>query len=95
MEDTVDIAGLDKVELLYRLWNNATPAIFSVMKAIPPQFPREAATKAVTGYIDYFDGRPIKMSFRKDRIDPWCYDREFGEGEVARIVAELRAESIK
>lgn len=96
MDDGVDISGLDKVELLHRLWQASTPAMFFAAKRVPPpDFSREVAEKAVTDYIDYFAGRLIKMDLSEDRIHPFCYDREFGQGSVAQIVADLRAESIK
>lgn len=87
----VSIAGLDKVELLKRLWEGSTPAGFFMFNAVPPpSFSVEEAKKAVERRIDYFCGRCIKCDLSKDEVDPTLYDRDMGQGAFAGIVAKMR-----
>jgi len=90
---TIDISGLDKVELLERLWSRQIVASFFRMSGRPsPAFDRKRAADAVKAdYIDYFCGRCIKTDLSKDVVDPRLYDRDAGAGAFAEIVAEMRA----
>jgi hypothetical protein len=88
----LNIAGLDKVELLRRLWNaQKTAPFFSQMSMTPPGFDANEAASAVRREIDYFAGRAIKMDLSKDVVNPVGYDRIAGAGQAAAVVAELRA----
>lgn len=40
-------------------------------------------------YFDYLFGRPLKIDISGDTVRPWGYDRDNGQGAVARIVAKL------
>ena len=42
-------------------------------------------------YFDYLFGKPLKTDIGGDTVDPWGYDRDQGEGHLARIVTTLRA----
>jgi hypothetical protein len=89
---SIDIADINKVDLLYALWLRSTPASFFSFQGLPsPSFDRAAAEKAVTDYIDYFQGRCIKMDLSGNTTDPRLYDRDMGEGAAAAIVAKLRS----
>lgn len=92
MSDTIDITGLDKVELLRRLHENQIVASFFTMmgqSALP--FDEKEAIKFIkNGYIDYFCGRAIKTDLSTDSISPRMYDRDAGTGTFARIVADMR-----
>jgi hypothetical protein len=85
----VDIAGLDKVAVLRALWAASQAAtFFSELKS--PPFHNAGARVAVLDYIDYFQGRVIKMDLRGDAVDPRLYDRDSGKGAAERAVAPLR-----
>lgn len=91
----VDIHGLNKVILLRALWENSCPARFFYTSGLEaPQFDEKKAEVAVTGFVDYFGGRCIKLHIENDLIDPWLYDRDFGEGSVERIVNEIRSKKM-
>ena len=86
---SIDITGIDKVELLHNLWQNMKPAaFFGGMDG--PAFDRELAKEAVKKYIDYFCGRCIKSDLSKDSVDPWLYDRDAGAGSFERIVQKIK-----
>ena len=91
MTDTIDISGLDRVELLLRLWTNMKPAAFFAMSGRPsPSFDESAAKKVVGDYIDYFQGRAIKTDLSKDEVNPRLYDRDAGSGTFKRVVESMR-----
>lgn len=87
----VSISGINKVELLKRLWENTQVASFFWGAPIaPPNFDENMAKEAVKGYIDYFAGRPIKTDISGDMADPKLYDRDAGEGKFEMVVQSLR-----
>lgn len=90
---SVDISGLDKVELLRALWTRMAPAaFFSFNPSVkPPHFDEAQAQKAVLSYVDYFCGRCIKADLRSNTASPHLYDRDAGDGAFASVVAALRA----
>lgn len=89
---TVNIQGLDKVELLHALWSNQKSASFFTMSGIPsPQFDHQEANTAVLERIDYFCGRAIKCDLSKNEVDPGLYDRDAGQGTFEKIVNQLRS----
>lgn len=92
---TVDISGLDRVELLKELWRAQVAAGFfgtfeglSMGGGLP--FSQASAATAVTQYIDYFCGRAIKTDLSKDTVNPYLYDRDAGPGKFAEIVLRMR-----
>jgi hypothetical protein len=90
-DGTVDIRGLDKMQLLKALWENSSPASFFAMtNRHPPPFDEKLAVTAVQEYIDYFEGRMIKCDLSKDFVDPWLYDRDLGNGAFQRVARKLR-----
>lgn len=91
-ESIIDIAGLNKVELLRALWDGQVVARFFEGRNIPhPIWDSVVATEAVDrGYIDYFQGRCIKTNLSGDTVDATKYDDDAGVGAMARIVRALR-----
>jgi hypothetical protein len=89
--NSINIAGIDKVELLRALWEGSSPARFFAMSGFPaPSFDNESAKEAVEKYIDYYDGRCIKSDISGDKVDPWLYNRDAGEGKFEKIVEKLK-----
>jgi hypothetical protein len=91
MEPLVDnITGLDKVAVLHALWSASRVAAFFAGAPPPPFHAAQALTAVHEDYIDYFQGRVIKMDLRGDAIAPRLYDRDNGAGAAERAVATLR-----
>ena len=98
----VDISGLDTVELLRRLWENAKPARFfdsfdaQVAGRTPPGWDEAEARKALKHRkIDYLLGRCIKTDFDSNFINPRLYDRDWGVGKFQSIADQLRKDAAK
>jgi hypothetical protein len=95
MSDTVNIKGLDKTELLVRLWcESKVLSVFGFGPMIPYQklYKDAEAALAKKKRIDYFNGVPIKTDLDEDEVDPWLYDRDNEEGAFARVVQTMRDE---
>jgi hypothetical protein len=92
----VSIAGLNKVELLRKLWSGQKPALFfEDYPSLIPRFDEVEAREAVKGYIDYFQGRCIKTDISGDTASPHLYDRETGRGAFAKAVAAVHTKVTK
>lgn len=92
-EINVTEMGLTPAEAVVRLYNAARPV---GMGCLHPQVPItvEEAEKHLergTGYIDYLNGRPLKVSFRDGTFDPRLYERDQG-GPGAALRALQAAE---
>jgi hypothetical protein len=98
-DGSVDISGLDKAELLAALVNATKTSPFH-----GPPMTLEQASAIIQDELsagegrpfdfDYVDGRPIKCDIGGPRISAYHvarYDRDSGEGNMARVVGELRA----
>jgi hypothetical protein len=86
---SVDITGINKITLLFAMWQGMHPAkFFGGLDG--PTFDRELAKEAVKSYIDYFCGRCIKTDLSKDTVDPWLYNRDAGAGAFEKIVEKLK-----
>ena len=91
MSSSINIRELDRIELLKRMWTKTGSASFFMHNRLPsPAFPESGAEEAVSGYIDYFGGKPIKTDLSKDSIDPWLYNRDAGQGALEEIVEVMR-----
>jgi len=95
----VDIAGLDKAELLIKLWMNSKNASFFANTRTPPPLPptlEDARSELIlNSYVDYFRGRTIKTNFESELIDPFGFDRDNGTNCFAKIVENMRSHSSK
>ena len=94
---TVDIRGLDKMDLLEKLWDNQVPAgYFRMFDAPTPMFDVDEALAELTSRgaldmgVDYICGRAIKVDLMGDDVNPRMYDRDAGEGTFARVVSNMR-----
>lgn len=58
----------------------------------PPPYEESKVIEMLEGsqYADYLCGKPIKMDFSTDVVDPMYYERCAEDGTVAGIVARLR-----
>ena len=91
----VDIAGLDKAELLIKLWMNSKNASFFANSGMPlprPPTLEDARTELTrSSYVDYFSGRVINTNFESGQIDPQMYDRDIGSGVFQKVVDNMRS----
>lgn len=89
----VNIAGLDKVEVLRALWTKSgSSEVSQRVKSqwgAPSVFDWNAACAEVQSYVDYFQGRVIKCNLKGDSFDPAMFDRDNGAGAAAAAVATL------
>lgn len=90
MADSVDITGVDKRALLRALWENSAPASFFAHSGVPPPAWDDKKVPDPLTHVDYHQGRCIKVDFSGSTINPAMYDRDMGQGSVARIVAALK-----
>lgn len=87
-----DISSVNKTALLYELWRRQSVAgFYKNAPWLEPSWDAGAASKAVTGYIDYFQGRAIKLDLSKDKVDARLYDRDAGKGAFAEALAAASA----
>ncbi len=88
---TVDITGLDKIELLRAMWEASQPAaFFTFAHGVPaPAWDDKEAEEVIKRYIDYFQGRPIKANLSADSVDSYLFDRD-SRVPLAQIVASMR-----
>jgi len=77
----------DKVALLRELHKGQVVAGFFLPA---PQFDEAEAKRAVTSYIDYFQGRAIKTDLSKDMVCPRLYDRDAGQGAFMRALGRVK-----
>ncbi len=91
----IDISKLDKAEVLAALYNNAGPLGMGHLHFIPEDMQvedaRELLDEGIT-YFDYVHGRCLKIDLSKDKLDPWLYDRDWGEGAAERVLSDLGKE---
>ena len=87
-----DIKGLDKKALLKELWQRQKPAaFFRNMPHLEPKWDEAGIDKALSDYIDYYNGRNIKCDLRGDAVTPHKhYDADAGAGSFAAAVEAVR-----
>jgi hypothetical protein len=90
----VDIAGLEKAEVLAALFNASHALGMGLLHYDTEGMQVEEARELLTHqrYFDYLQGRVMKIEIPEegDLLNPWGYDRDNGEGAVAGVVAALR-----
>lgn len=91
----LSLKHVDKTVFLHCLCSNQRDTDWSFWYA---DFETQAATNR---YVDYFQGKAIKMDFRQEEVDTFLYDRDSGEGaalrcyqEAQRITAALREQTL-
>ncbi len=87
----INIKGMSKARVLAALANATSPAGLGWLQAQGAVTETEAQKSIDRGCADYCAGRPIKIDFSGDEIDPRLYDRDAGQGAAARVVDGLRA----
>jgi len=90
--EMVNIAGLNKADVLAALYNNSRPLGMGMLHFNPKDMTREEAQEILdkTTSFDYLKGRVMKVELGKDEFGPWLYDRDNGEGAAERAITPLR-----
>lgn len=91
---TVNIAGLDKVVVLQRLYERAQAQGIGILRARnePMSYGEAKYLLEERTYFDYLHGRVMKIDIKGDELSPWGYDRDNGRGAVAEVIAQMYAE---
>lgn len=92
--DTINISGLDKAEVLRRLYNHAKTLGLGIIHATPEDMTREEAQTLLNEgqtYFDYLNGRVMKVRLEGDEIGTALYDRDNGAGAAQAALEELLA----
>ena len=89
----VDIKGLDKAVVLVALFNGSRQQGMGFLddrgsKNLTLEKARELISFGC--YFDYLYGRVMKIDLSKDKLDPWLYDRDNGDGAAQEIINKLR-----
>ncbi len=92
----MNIAGLDKAEVLAALYNGSRQQGMGFMRArgatgMTVEQAREEITKNPQMYFDYLQGRVMKISLRDDELSTALYNRDNGQGAAEAIISSLRS----
>ncbi len=90
--DTIDISKLNKASVLAALYNNSKQQGMGFMhtRGRTSMSVEEAAKELEeTKYFDYLHGRVMKADLSGDKLNPWLYDRDNGEGAAQRAIATI------
>lgn len=87
----IDITGMDKAEVLCRLYNNSKPQGLGFLQATAGPMSIDQARKRLKdgSYFDYLAGRVMKVDLSGDVLDPSLYDRDNGAGAARRALAGI------
>ena len=90
----VSILGLDKAVVLKALHDASKPQGMGFIHFQPEGLSVGECRNLLLGskYFDYLQGRVMKIDLSTDFINPRDYDRDNGEGAVARVINSLRGE---
>ena len=87
----ISLKGKNKAEVLAKLYNASHPQGFGFIHAEAKNMTVEEAQELLDSGqtdFDYLKGRVMKIDLSGDDLDPRLYDRDNGEGAVARILGE-------
>ena len=92
----MNIAGLDKAEVLAALYNGSRQQGMGFLQTrgaedMTVEQAREELAKNERGHFDYLHGRVMKIDLRGDELETWLYDRDNGQGAAEAIIDALRS----
>lgn len=88
----INISGLNKAEVLAALYNNSKPQGMGFLQYTQKDITTEEAAYLLDGGMtsfDYLHGRVMKVNLSGDKLDPFLYDRDNGEGAAERALSHL------
>jgi hypothetical protein len=98
----VNIAGLDKAEVLLALWQASRTQGRSWLGWVSGELTLEQAKQEIEDrkhtafdsknsiYFDYLNGRVMKVDLGQDEFDSRLYDRDNGDGAAQQAIDNLR-----
>lgn len=98
MDDKIDVSAIAPEKLLAGLYNSArqqgmgflNPAGAQPMTEEDARRYLEANTYKERTYVDYLQGRVMKVEINGQTLDSALYDRDNGTGAAARVVKSLK-----
>ncbi len=94
--DKVDISGLDKIELVKALYDRAKVQGMGICQQHSGSLSDSEVSKALAkNYIDYLNGRVMKVDLSGDSLDTWLYNRDNGPEAAEIVIQKLRGASKK
>lgn len=92
----MDISKLDKARVLKALYNRAQPLGMGFLQYTPKPMTEDEANVYITcygaGYIDYLQGRVMKIDLAEDNLRTDLYNRDNGEKAAELAILEEFAE---
>jgi hypothetical protein len=93
----VNIKGLDKIEVLDALYQASHPQGMGMMHYVPGGLSDEDKVSIATEfdnsgkfpYIDYLNGRVMKVDLNGEEFDERLFDRDCGAGAAHRAIVGL------
>ena len=86
----IDISGLDKVVLLKALYERAKPLGSGFLQYTPAPLSDEVAEKASKKYIDYLNGRVMKINISGDEVNTRLYNRDNGASAAEEVIQNIK-----
>ncbi len=91
----MNIAGLDKAEVLAALYNGSRQQGMGFMHSrgaagMTVEQARAEIANNERLYFDYLHGRVMKISLRGDELETALYNRDNGQGAAEAIISALR-----
>lgn len=87
----ISLEGKDKAAVLATLYNAARPQGMGFMHYTPEPMTRDQAAELLKTqhYFDYVQGRVMKIDLGGNELNPWLYDRDYGNGAAERALADM------
>ena len=96
---TVDISKLNKAEVLMALFNKAKVQgngfLYQNSRPMTKQIAQNYLEHNKDPYVDYLDGRVMKIDFSYNKIDTFLYNRDNGSGAAEEALKPLFANLAK
>jgi len=95
----MNIAGLDKAEVLAALYNGSRQQGMGFLQTrgaegMTVEQAREELANNEQQYLDYLHGRVMKISLRGDELDTLLYNRDNGQGAAEAVIEALRSNAL-
>jgi hypothetical protein len=93
IRNMISIKGLDKAVVLQALHSASKAQSMGFMHFDPKGLSLAECNQVLESdtYVDYLQGRVIKVDFSGEEIDPYLFDRDNGTGALERVVSEVRS----
>lgn len=90
LPEYIDISEIPKLELLKGLWENQSDNYEGPDQETEFNAGWGETIVEKAGYIDFFDGRPIKCDLSKRSVNPAKYNLWAGEGMFQSVVNSIK-----